>query len=177
MTAVGLAVLVTRQPNWRTWLAAILWSWLGLAAGVGGVVTLLWLRGSLGEVWQAAFVFNARYAGAERWLGALADWHRAVEALEPIQFAVWLGLLGVVAVLAGRRVGAVTRPVAVGLLLWWLVEVLMALMGPSRSMRYWQAVWPTTLLLAACGFRYLQMSYRRLGRGTARAWSLWWVVQ
>ena len=165
MTVVGLVLFLARQANRRAWIVSILWSWLGLAAGVGGIVMVLHLRGSLAEAFQAIFVFNARYARTEDWLGALGDWGRAVDALEPIQFAIWLGLLGLVAVLAGRRLGLFPRWLAVGLLLWWLAEVLLALVGPSRSMRYWQAVWPPTLMLVAAGFRYLQMSFRRVGRG------------
>jgi hypothetical protein len=142
----------------------MLWGWLGFLAGMGAIVGLLGLRGTLAEAWQAVYVFNTRYAGTEDWLQALRGWGRAVDALQPIQLAVWFALLGLVVVLFGRRMGRFPRPLAIGLLIWFLLEVLFALVGPSRSSRYWQATWPPILLLGASAFRYLQMSSRRLGR-------------
>jgi hypothetical protein len=146
-------------------MVALLWGWLGFLAGMGLIVGLLGLRGTLGDAWRAVFVFNTRYAGTEEWLQALRGWGRAVDALQPIQLAVWLAVLGLVVVLFGRRMGRFTRPLAIGLLFWFLLEALFALVGPSRSLRYWQATWPPLLLLGASAFRYLQLSFRRLGLG------------
>jgi hypothetical protein len=78
---------------------------------------------------------------------------------------VWFALLGLIVVLFGRRMGRFPRPLAIGLLVWFLLEVLFALVGPSRSSRYWQATWPPLLVLGASAFRYFQISVRRLGPG------------
>jgi hypothetical protein len=165
VSAVGLILWAAARPGGRRWAVSILWSWLGFLIGMGVVVGLLALRGTLAEAWQAVFVFNMRYAGAQDWLRALRSWSRAVNGLEPIQLAVWFALLGLIVVLFGKRMGRFPRPLAVGLLIWFLLEVLFALVGPSRSTRYWQATWPPLLLLGASAFRYLQMSFRRLGCG------------
>jgi MYXO-CTERM domain-containing protein len=167
LVAVTLAALVLRvaaKPGGSRWVASVLWSWAGFLAGVGVIVGLLALRGTLAEAWRAVFVFNTRYAGVEGWLRALRGWGRAVDALEPIQLALWFALLGLVGAFLGRRRARFPRSLAVGLLIWFLLEVLLALVGPSRSSRYWQATWPPILLLGASAFRYLQMSLRRLGR-------------
>ncbi|UCG34445.1 MAG: hypothetical protein JSU68_07345 [Phycisphaerales bacterium] len=165
VTSVGLVLWAVARPNGRRWLVSVLWCWLGFLAGIGVIVGLLVLGGTFAEAWRAVFSFNTRYARAEDWLQALRGWSRAIEALEPIQLAIWFALLGLVVVLFGRRMCCFPRPLAVGLLIWFLLEVLFALVGPSRSSRYWQATWPPILLLGASAFRYLQMSFRRLGPG------------
>jgi len=165
MTVAGVVLYLAHRSNRRAWMVSLLWSWFGLALGLAGVVAVLYLRGNLSAAYQAVVLFNFQFVGAGDWVQALGDWRRAVDALQPVQFATWLALLGLVAVWFGRRMGRFPRVLATSLLVWWLAEVLLALMGPSRSMRYWQAVWPPALMLAACGFRYLQMSYRRIGRG------------
>ena len=149
MTSVGLLLWMAAKPDGRRWFVSMLWCWLGFLAGMGIVVGLLGLRGTLGEAWKAVFVFNTRYAGAEDWFQALRGWSRAVEALEPVQLAVWFALLGLVVALFGRSMGHFPRPLAIGLLIWFLLEVLFALVGPSRSSRYWQATWPPILMLCS----------------------------
>jgi hypothetical protein len=165
MTAVGLIVGLTDPANRRAWFRAVGWGWLGLALGIAAVVLALYLRGALTEAYQAVFVFSLRYAQPGDWLEGLADWRRAVAGHQPIQFAVWLAALGLVASLSSRGLRSLPRPLAVALAIWWLAEVVLALMGPSRSMRYWQAVSPPLLMLGAGAWRYLQMSVRRVGAG------------
>jgi len=168
VTAVSLVLLVAGTAGRRRWIVAVLWAWTAFIIGLVGIVGVLALRGTLAEAWDAVFLFNTRYSGADAWLWALRDWGRALDAIEPIQFAVWLALLGVLVVVFGRRMGRFPRLLAVSLLIWFLIEVILALVGPSRSCRYWQGIWPPVILLAAAAFRYFQLAFRHL-RGGYRA--------
>jgi hypothetical protein len=76
-------------------------------------------------------------------------------------------------------------PVVTMMVLWWTVQCVPALMGPSQSMRYWQATWPPMLWLAAVGIEAICGMFRRADRthktvmalllGTC-VWCLGWLT-
>jgi hypothetical protein len=51
------------------------------------------------------------------------------------------------------------------MLLWWVAQTALALMGPSQSMRYWQATFPAMLWLTGMGIRHLEDTFQRLEKG------------
>lgn len=162
MTCVAVPVWWHDRSARTRWVSAVVFSLLGFVAlSAAWILTLVRLD-TLNEAFHAVVTFNTRYAQTGDWIAALRDWGRLHQVLEPMRFALWLGALGFLSVMFAGRVGRITRAAALAIFLWWGTEAIFALLGPSRSVRYWQALWPPTLWLTACGFRYLQMTLRQL---------------
>jgi hypothetical protein len=85
--------------------------------------------------------------------------------LEPLQLPLWLALVGIVATISTGGANRLAKASLAALVLWWIVAADLALMGPSRSMRYWQATFPPMILLAAMGLYHLEEAFRRLDKG------------
>jgi len=164
LTVVALVSGGNRRER-RRWRFAALWNWIGFLVGTAAVAFALYRRGILSEAFDATFLFNARYAHGSDLIGALRDWSRATQMFVPMRFALCVALLGLLGVLRAGRVNGLGRAVVLGLLVWFLSEVVLGLMGPSRSVRYWQALWPPVLLACGFGIRLLQMAYRRTRTG------------
>ena len=165
-------VIVVRAEPWRRWLTTTLVTWIGFAAGVGVVVGVLAADDSLTPAWHAVVTFNHAYWSADHLSSALDSWRRAVEGLSPVRLLVWLGFLGASATLMSRCAHRVRMGAIWVLLFWWLGQVALALLGPSQSMRYWQATWPPMLWLAGIGLFQLEDTFLRLPRGFRAAFVL-----
>lgn len=164
VTAVWILMGLMGRSSAGPWLAATGAAWCGCLIGTGAVAAVLYARGTLNEAWEAVVVFNRGLLGWAN-LRVLGDsWLRSVGNLSPIQLPLWLALLGGVAAVAGRRVNRLTLSVIVAMMVWWAVEVGLALLGPSRSMCHWQATFPAMLWLAAVGFFFIESVLRRLDR-------------
>ncbi len=164
VSIVALVLLIARSESGRRWLVSSLYAWLGLGLGVAAVITLLNRRGSDRAAWEAIFTFNRDFATWDAWVRSLQSWGRVREGLLPLQLPLWLALLGVVVSLAIGRANRLAQAFLAGLVLWLLIAADLALMGPSQSMRYWQATFPPIILLSAMGFHHLEEAYRRLDR-------------
>ncbi len=160
--AVGL--VVAKRGEYRRWAVATLFSWVGFVVGLGVVAAVLANRQTLGEAWEAIFVFNRELAGSDAACAAARQWFRAQAGLTPLQLPLWLGLVGIVATLHTGRANRLSRVFALAMMLWWVAQVLLALLGPSQSMRYWQATFPAMLWLAAMGIDHLAVMFDRLDR-------------
>lgn len=165
VSVVAIALLVLKQGEHRRLPAACGFAWIGFLLGTGGVVGVLAYRGTLGPAWEAVFVFNSGLLNWESISGAVGSWSRARAGLEPLQLPLWLGLVGIIATLRTAKASRLSIAFVTAMLLWWIVQVLLALIGPSRSMRYWQATFPAMLWLAAVGIYYLEAMFRKLGTG------------
>ncbi len=161
---VLLALTVNARINLLNRLLFMVLVWLAFVISVGTVVLVLHLRGNLNEARYAVFAFNAGLLSAESLQAIATQWVRALSGMQMMNAYLWLACLGVLYIVFLRRVGRFPRRFAVVLVGWWLVETALALLGPSGSMRYWQATWPPLFWLAACALRGMQMSYRQLSR-------------
>ncbi len=170
LTLVGAVQLVRRAPDRPRWLLALICNWIGAAIGVAAVILVLQQQGTLGEAWRAIAAFNVDLVSDGRWSVVLRDWRRAAEALRPAQLLLWFGAVGAVYLLLTRRGPRLPAALVPALLLWWAIETALAVLGPSMSMRYWQASWPPLLWLAAGGLFGMQAAYRRLAAGTRATW-------
>jgi hypothetical protein len=163
LTLSGVVATLLR-PNLRSHVfKAILFAWTGFLSGVVLVVVVLWHQGTLREAWSAIFAFNSGLAGAADFLAVISNRGRWKTELAPLALPLWLALTGVIMSFWYRRFRGFPLSLAVGLLLWWIVAGILACMGPSRSMRYWQATFPPMLVLAAVGLYYIQQVQDRLG--------------
>ena len=169
LLAVSLLVVVIvifKRANRRIRIRYISSLWYGFAVVILAVLAILFIRGNLAQAYEAIITFNKNLGTVQSFQSAVKDWHRAVKGLQPVQLYIWLGALALIFLVAGKRIGRFPNRFAIVLVLWWLLEIVFALAGPSGSMRYWQATWPPMLWLAACAVRSLQMVYRRLRPGT-----------
>jgi len=160
LSAVAFLFAMLRRDEAKGWARACALAWLGFALGVGAVIGLLAYRGTLGLAWEAVFEFNRELASTEAFSGVAMSWTRVWAGLSPLKLALWLGLVGAaVGVWTGNAKGLV-RPFAVALIAWWVIQVTLALLGPSRSMRYWQSSFPAMLWLAGIGIYLLEDGLR-----------------
>ncbi|MGB2987776.1 MAG: glycosyltransferase family 39 protein [Phycisphaerae bacterium] len=164
VSTVAIVLTALKQPERRRWLGAGGLAWIGFALGAAAVTGVLHYRETLGPAWAAIFEFNRGLLTSDSITSALTSWSRIRAGLGPVQLPLWLALIGVVTTVLTVRVNRLSRGLACAMLLWWIAQVVLALLGPSRSMRYWQATWPAMLWLAAIGIYHLEETFRRLDR-------------
>jgi len=169
---VTLVLLIVKNVNGRRWLITVLYAWLGFALGLAVVIVLLTRQGTDQEAWKAIFTFNSGFATWDTWVRSLQSWRRLHAGLEPLQLPLWLALVGIVVTISTRKANRVARATLAAMVFWWVVAADLALMGPSHSMRYWQATFPPMIFLAATGLYHLEEAFRRLDKGYRTAWML-----
>ena len=165
VTTVAIVLTVLKRADRRRWLTAGGFAWIGFVLGAAAVVLVLFYRQTLGPAWAAIVESNRGLLSFESFAASLGAWSRTRAGLEPLQLPLWLGLLAVIATLHTGRTRCLSRPLVGALLLWWVAQVVLALMGPSRSMRYWQATFPAMLWLTGMGIYHLEETFQRLGKG------------
>lgn len=165
VTAVTLVLLIVKNVYGRRWLVTVLYAWLGMALGLTAVIVLLTRQGTDRVAWDAVFTFNRGIATWGAWVSSLQSWPRLHAGLEPLQLPLWLALVGIVVTISTGRANRLAKASLAALVLWWIVAADLALMGPSLSMRYWQATFPPLILLAAMGLYHLEEAFRRLDKG------------
>jgi len=165
LSVVAVLFAVFRRDEAKGWGRSCALAWLGFALGIGAVIGALAYRGTLGLAWEAAFEFNRQLASMEALRGAALSWPRAWAGLSPLTLALWLGLVGVAIGVWTGNAKKLVRPFAVALIAWWLIQVALALLGPSRSMRYWQSTFPAMLWAAGIGIYLLEDNLRRAEKG------------
>lgn len=147
----------------RRWLRALGLSWAGFGAGLTGVVLVLLLRGTIGPAWHAAYSFNVDLASIDKMTAFLTPTGRLVAGLGVVQLPLWIAVVGLLTWLRAGDQRVLRGPVVVALVVWWIAQCVLALIGPSQSMRYWQATWPPMLWLAAAGLDTARQLFRRAG--------------
>lgn len=145
--ATGVALLMASDR--RRWLVSSGCAWIAFLAGSAVVVDVLHRKGLWPATWDALFTFNRSLWDASTLSGILRSWPRVHAALSPLQLPLWLGLIGMIA--AWASVQARYALWAGGCVFWWAGAAAFALIGPSLTMRYWQATWPPMFWLAAMG--------------------------
>lgn len=160
-----LLMLFGSSVDRRAWVMVSMSVWSGVLVGVGAVIGALYWAGSVEPAWEAIVAFNRGLLAEQHVSEALGSWRRSVDGLLPLRLPIWLGMVGVVATLFARETQRASRGPAGVLLLWWLLQVAVALLGPSQSMRYWQASWGPMLCLAAIGLFQLELAYLKLPVG------------
>lgn len=165
LTLVTLVLLIVKNVYGRRWLVTVLYAWLGFALGLTAVIVILAREGTDRAAWDAIFTFNRGFATWDAWVSSLHSWPRLHAGLEPLQLPLWLALAGMVVTLSTGRANRVSQASLAALVLWWIIAADLALMGPSLSMRYWQATFPPMILLAAMGLYHLEEAFRRLDKG------------
>lgn len=165
VSLIGLILLLARHTNRVPWFVVVRWTWLGFVVGAGGVTAVLAYQRTLPEAWEAIVSFNVGPGSWEALMSAVHSWRRVVADLAPMQLPLWLGFLGILVTLGTDKAERSSPAWMTSMVLWWLAAVLLALMGPSRAMRYWQATWPPMLWLAGAGLLHVEGMYRRLEKG------------
>ena len=165
VTLVALALLAAKNIYGRRWLITALYAWFGFALGGAAVIVMLTREGTHQAAWDAVFAFNHDFLTWGALWSSLHSWLRLQADLGPLQLPLWLALVGVVVTLSTRQAHRLSRTSVSAMVLWWLGAVVPALMGPSRSMRYWQATFPPMIFLAAVGLYHLEEAFRQLQRG------------
>lgn len=149
---LSLACGFSRLHRAKRWLATILYVWVGCIAALALASIPIVRQGLLEEAWHAIFEFNRGLLSFDAVVDAIRPWRVTVAALSPLALPLWLAVLGVV---RGWKLGEgdwpAARPVVISLVVWWAIELLFALMGPSHAMRYLSATFPPMLILAALG--------------------------
>lgn len=165
ITVVTFVLLAARNVDGRRWLVTALYAWLGFALGLAGVIVALTREGTQEAAWHAIFTFNRDFLTWDAWGGSFHSWLRLRSDLEPLELPLWLALVGIVVTISTGKANRLVKASVVALAVWWIVAADLALMGPSQSMRYWQATFPPMIFLAATGLYHLEEMYRRLDRG------------
>lgn len=180
VSGVALVMLAVHTPLAIRWMWTTAFTWLGFALGVGAICGVLYHQETGQAAWEAVFAFNKDFASPERLIGAVKSWADGWRNLQPVQLYLWLALIGLVATLRrrtkathnGTNAPSLSRPLVCALLLWWLMQSLLAQIGPSGSARYWLASFPPMLWLAAIGLAHIGDGLRRLGAGHRSAYGL-----
>lgn len=165
-TLVALVLSAANHAEGRRWLRGVATAWVGFTIGVGAVAGVLAYQHTLGEAWAATVTFNTGFADGTALVAALGG-GRIRADLAPVAAFLWLALLGGGVTLYAGRANRVLRPSVFSFILWWFAAVAFALLGPSGSMRYWQATFPPMIWLAAAGVYHVQQAQERL-EGTQR---------
>ncbi len=153
----------------REWIATTFNVWIGFFSGAVVIITFLIVRGTSGEAFSAIFSFNQQLFDQDHLKGALGSWLRAREGLAPVSLVLWFGLLGVIASFSAGRAKRSSPILIYTFVAWWILQIALALLGPSHSMRYWQATFPPMLWLAAIGIYHLGETMRRTESATRGA--------
>lgn len=169
VSVVTILVIAFRRDGRRESMIRFATTWAGFAAAIGCVVGVLIYRDTAGAAWQAIVVFNRELLTTETMTGALNKMPRVWDRLEPVSLMMWLAMTGLVVTIVSKLDRSVCVLAAATLLLWWAAQVFLALMGPSGSLRYWQATFPPMIWLAAIGVRSFELLYRRVAKGQRTA--------
>ncbi len=163
LTLCGILAAIGKPQMRAHALKATAATWTGFVIGLAAVAGVLWRQGTLTDAWHAIFSFNTGLLNTRDFLGAVANRARVRSELAPLVLPLWLGLTGVIMSFWYRRFRGFPLSMTIGLVLWWVAALVLAAMGPSHSMRYWQATFPPMLILAAVGLYYIQQVQDRLG--------------
>lgn len=139
VSVVTLIQVFRDRSGRRRSFVQLAWTWTGFAFGIACVLGVLAYRGTLGAAWQAVFVFNRDLLAGEAVTGAFRSMSRAWTALEPIQLVVWLAVLGLLVTILSKSDRRICAAAVIALFTWGSAQIFFALIGPSGSMRYWQA--------------------------------------
>lgn len=174
---VGLVVVSTitaifywqDREKHRDWIATTINVWIGFF-GVAVVISLILIvRNSFGEAFSAVFSFNQTLLDQGHVKGSLSSWVRVRAGLAPVSLVLWFGLLGVIASFSAGRAKRSSPILIYTFVAWWVLQIALALLGPSMTMRYWQSTFPPMLWLAAIGIYHLGETMRRTESATRGA--------
>lgn len=165
----GRSLFARKKPTERPPNLGLL-TWLGFLTGVSFIAVILAWRGTFSEAMHAIFGFNQSLLSPRAFWESLGGWARIIGYLRPLELPLWLMLIGIAGAVLRSRHLALSRMIILALACWWIAEEWFALVGPSATMRYWQATWPPMLWLAGCGIAQLVHFWRDTGRG--RRWML-----
>lgn len=163
LTLVAFALAAARHAEGRRWLRSVAAAWVGFTIGIGAVAGVLAYQRTLSKAWAAIVTFNVGFADGTALVAALGGMRFRAD-LAPLGAFLWLALLGGGVTLYAERANRAARPWVLSMILWWIAAVAFALLGPSRSMRYWQATFPPMFWLAAAGIYHIQQAQERLER-------------
>lgn len=151
-------IVVLFDPGARRWVGATAMLWVGFLIGLGGAGYALFRTGTLEAAYDAVFRFNTSLLDGGRIAGLVHEWPRITQWCEPVLLPLMLAFVGLLGtpVTTDRRVA---RPVVITLLIWWAVEFVLAMIGPSGSMRYLQGTFAPMTLLAAVGISLILRSF------------------
>jgi hypothetical protein len=143
-----LAVLF--HADYRRWAGVTAMTWLGFLVGVGAAGYVLFRDGTLAIAYDSVIRFNTGLVRSDALRGMIHEWPRISSWCEPVGIALLLGLVGVFAdhQNTDRRL---SRPVVMVFPVWWGLELVFALLGPSASARYVLGTFPAMSLAAAVG--------------------------
>ncbi len=164
ITAVTVVLSAVTKLDARRWFAATVYSWMGFAVGLAIVAGILAGQQTLGIAVDAVFRFNTGLISAENVTGLLNSWPRVQGWVQPVVLPLWLGLIGVIATLRSDKSDRLSSSFVVAMLIWWVMQAALALLGPSRSARYWQATFPAMLWLCGVGIYHIEAIFRQVGR-------------
>ncbi|MCH7721215.1 MAG: ABC transporter permease [Planctomycetes bacterium] len=145
-------ILGTDKLGRDVWARLVFGTRISMTIGLVGVAVALILGVSLG--------------GISGYYGGLADTviQRFIEIIRSIPtIPLWIALAGLLTWLRAGDERVLRGPVVMTLVLWWIAQCVLALVGPSQSMRYWQATWPPMLWLAVAGLNTAGQLFRRGG--------------
>ncbi len=162
---VAIASKFVRFDGRKRFVLSTMLAWVGFLLGCAAVAGVLYQRGTLADAWAAVFTFNRDLLSFDAWAHAVSSFSRAWAGLSPLQLPLWLAMVGVIVTLATGCAGSVKRAVAGTLSLWIVGAIILALAGPSRSPRYFQAIFPPMLWLAGLGLFHIGDAYGKLERG------------
>lgn len=137
----------------RCWRRGLLLAWVGFAATLLVVGTVLLRQGVLSEAWTAVVTFNRSLLNEQSLGAALRSWSRVTSDLGPMALPLWLGASALVLTLADREARRDAMPFAIMMVAWILIAGAFALVGPSRAMRYWISLFPPLLILVCVSVR------------------------
>lgn len=153
----------------RDWIVTTTYVWFGFIAGMFAVGLFLLMRGSIGPAWEAVFSFNQQLLNQDHVKNSLGSWMRVREGLMPVRLVLWFGLLGIFASFYAGRAKKSSPILIYTFLIWWVMQTVCALIGPSQTMRYWQATFPPMFWLAGIGIYHLGETLRRTEKATRGA--------
>jgi hypothetical protein len=156
LTLGGIITALLRPELRPHVIKAVSFTWTGFLLGIATVAGVLWYQGTLREAWNAIFTFNTGLVSAQSFAAAIDNRRRLLSELAPVVLPLWLAITGVIMSFWYPRFRGFPLSLAIGLVMWWLAAVILAGMGPSHSMRYWQATFPPMLALATVGLYYIQ---------------------
>ncbi len=164
ITTVTIVLCAVTKLGARRWLATTACAWAGFALGLVAVAGVLAKAQTLGIAVDAVFRFNTGLLGAESVVGLLDAWPRMRPWVQPLALPLWLGLIGVIATIRSDKSDRLSSSFVVAMLIWWVLQAVLALLGPSRSMRYWQATFPAMLWLGGIGIFHIEAIFRQVGK-------------
>ncbi len=162
---IATGIHAVLRSDFRTrCLRGIVVAWAGFLVGLAVVASVLASQGVLDEASAAVFTFNRELAGWDSLRQVLHGSGRLRADLAPLAAFLWLGVVGIAVGVFAERPRRSSSAVVPTMLLWWLAACAFALIGPSGSMRYWQATFPPMIWLAGLGVHHVQEVQERLDR-------------